>query len=416
MAVADTSCPHIAIVGGGMVGVSLALMLAGRCSSSTAIRITLIEQFPFPEHDSHSLFQPSFDARSTALSAGSVAILQSLGCWEALRKHAEPIGHIHISDRGHYGNTLLHAQDYSLPALGYVIENRWLGQCLLARLEQLQQTAPIHCMAPATVERCQLSANAAELSVRHRNDTLERVTADVVLIADGAKSPLRKTLGIDTSTTSYKQSAIITNVALQEPHQGVAYERFTQEGPLAVLPLETCKGTHRASVVWTRNSDLVDDVMSLEDSHFLSALQSAFGYRAGMFTHVGQRHCYPLELVESVEQVRSRIVVAGNAAHFLHPVAGQGFNLSLRDSEVLADVLLQAHQRKQDMGSYSVLSEYEQQRERDQQVTIGLTDTMVNVFSSQKLSLAAMRQIGLLSLQVLPPLKHALAKQMMGMA
>lgn len=418
MSHADQPCPHIAIVGGGMVGVTLALMLADQSSTSSPLKITLIEKFPFPKTQEDQSLQPSFDARSTALSAGSVGLLKQLGCWDKLKQHAEPIRDIHISDKGHYGGTLLNAADYDVDALGYVLENRWLGQCLLQRLDELQQQVNIQCLAPATVESCQFTQRSAVLSIRQPDDIESSLEADVVLIADGAESPLRQSLGIDARTTAYKQSAIIANVALKAPHQGVAYERFTEQGPLAVLPLETCDGVHRASVVWTRHNhegnNQAEALMALDDNDFLSALQDCFGYRAGVFTQVGQRHCYPLELVEATEQVRSRIVIAGNAAHFLHPVAGQGFNLSLRDSAVLAGILIKAHSNGQDIGALKVLSEYEKQREKDQQLTIGLTNAMVKTFSTRGMSLSVMRQLGLLSLQAVPAMKQSLARQMMG--
>jgi 2-polyprenyl-6-methoxyphenol 4-hydroxylase len=413
---------HIAIVGGGMVGVSLAIMLAQACESSAqAMRISLIEKLPFPtppphtdQSDTH--YQPSFDARSTALSAGSVALLNTIRVWSRLQHQAQAIQKIHISDKGHYSNTQLHADDHKLDALGYVVENRWLGHCLLARL----QDTSVHCIAPATVSGCQIKKTGAVLSITQKDEQQHEseyeLNADVVLIADGADSPLRQSLGIDSDTTPYHQSAIITNIALKQSHQGIAYERFTSQGPLAVLPLSHCDGLHRASVVWTRDTQQAKTVMALDDDAFIQQLQKCFGYRADYIQHVGQRHCYPLALVQAKEQVRSHIVVLGNAAHFLHPVAGQGFNLSLRDSAVLVDVLRQAMSEQQALGHYDVLQRYQQQREKDQQLTIGLTNAMVNTFSSTKMSVSVLRQMGLLSLNAIPSAKKILAKQMMGMS
>lgn len=399
---------HIAIVGGGMVGVSLALMLAKNVGNTS---ISLIEKFPFPETNSSSIEQPSFDARSTALSAGSVALLQTIDCWSELSQYAEPIQHIHISDRGHYGNTLLHASDYDVDALGYVVENSRLGQCLL---QQLQQTH-VKCIAPATVEQCQLKKQGVELQLKGGNGA-ELLLADLVVIADGADSPLRASLGIDHHITQYQQSAIITNVSLQKSHGNIAYERFTDQGPLALLPLNEYNGEHRASVVWTRDTQHTDDLMQLNDEDFKQALQACLGYRADRIKHVGKRQSYPLQLVQAAEQVRSNIVVVGNAAHFLHPVAGQGFNLSLRDSASLAQVLQQGLSHHPSVGNYKTLKHYVHQREKDQAVTIGLTDIMVKTFSSSQLSMSILRQLGLLSLQTFPAMKKTLAKQMMGMA
>jgi 2-polyprenyl-6-methoxyphenol 4-hydroxylase len=410
---------HIAIVGGGMVGVSLALMLSQAFENSPqAVHISLIEQFPFPS--AHTQQTPthhasSFDARSTALSAGSVELLNTLGVWENLQEQAQAIQHIHISDKGHYSNTQLHAQDHGLDALGYVVENRQLGYGLL---EQLQNTA-VECIAPATVSACRMKKGGAILQItqtdEQAHDCVTERHADVVLIADGTDSPLRQSLGIDCDMTPYHQSAIIMNIALKEPHQGIAYERFTDQGPLAVLPLKDCDGLHRAAVVWTRDTQQADTVMAYSDAQCMQQLQTCFGYRAGYIEHVGQRHCYPLALVQAKEQVRSHIVVVGNAAHFLHPVAGQGFNLSLRDNAVLAKTLREAVEKEQAIGHYQTLQRYQQEREKDQQLTIGLTHAMVDTFSSKKWSLSALRQMGLLSLHAMPLAKKTLARQMMGM-
>lgn len=419
---------HIAIVGGGMVGMSLAIMLSqALVDSQQAVRITLIEKFPLlpsspqgdaPPHEDIAapIHIPSFDARSTALSAGSVELLKTIQLWPALKAQAQPITDIHISDKGHYGSTQLQAHNYGLDALGYVVENRGLGQCLLARLQQTS----VRCIAPATVSRCQIKKTGAVLHLTHTDENNHsnesQLNADLVLIADGADSPLRQSLGIDSDSTPYHQSAIITNIALKKPHQGVAYERFTSQGPLAVLPLSDCEGLHRASVVWTRETQQADDIMALDNNAFMQQLQDCFGYRADHIQQVGQRHCYPLALVQAKEQIRSHIVVLGNAAHFLHPVAGQGFNLSLRDSAALVKVLSQAVHAQQPIGHYKTLHAYEQLREKDQQLTMGLTDAMVKTFSSSKASLSVMRQLGLLSLHALPMAKKTLARQMMGVS
>jgi 2-polyprenyl-6-methoxyphenol 4-hydroxylase len=426
----------IVIIGGGMVGISLALMLSKALSKThPSIPITLIEKFPFPEKNTTPSLQPSFDSRATALSAGSVKLLQDIDCWEAVSQQAEPIRDIHISDRGHYAGTLLHARDYSVDALGYVVENSALGQCLL---QQLRQTA-VNCIAPATVEQCRFTRQGVELSLKKndvspdlkkalisktvkgkeaKNKKVSQILqADLVLVADGADSPLSKSLGIETQITQYQQSAIIANVALAKPHKNIAYERFTDQGPLALLPLGDCNGMHRASVVWTRETKQVDGLMQRSDEDFLQELQRCFGYRADHMLQVGKRQVYPLQLMQATEQVRSHLVLMGNAAHFLHPVAGQGFNLSLRDCATLVSVLAAvspgtAHTK---LGDYKILKEYLSQREADQLMTVGLTHALVNTFSSSRLSLSILRQCGLLSLQALPQVKAHLAQQMMGM-
>jgi 2-polyprenyl-6-methoxyphenol 4-hydroxylase len=457
---------HIVIVGGGMVGLSLALMLAKYLPD--AIDISLIEKFAFSSdskknsskksalHTSAShnniskanaeetIQQESFDARSTAISAGSAALLASIDCWDSLSDYVEAINTIHISDRGHYASTQLNAQEQAVDALGYVVENRSLGHCLL---QQLQQSR-VQTIAPATVERCQFTQqdvkitlvtekpekeNSQEQSSKKNGPNKEAnsqsVSADLLIIADGADSPLCRSIGIGSQKTNYQQSAIIANVALDNPHKGIAYERFTDQGPLALLPLPDCEQQHRAALVWTRNCEEANRLASASDEEFLSELQQALGHRAGKLTHVGERQMYPLALVQSSEQVRSRVVVMGNAAHFLHPVAGQGFNLSLRDCASLVDVLavfsvdIDSMEEKSstddhdaNVGDLAVLQRYLLCRETDQQRTIALTDTMVKTFSSTELSRSIFRQTGLLGLNAMPTAKKILAKQMMGMA
>jgi 2-octaprenyl-6-methoxyphenol hydroxylase len=410
---------RIVIVGGGMVGISLALMLSKSFANSRCpVHIALIEQFAFPsappetqdktEGEFSPMPQESFDARSTALSAGSVGLLAEVACWSELSVYAEAIQHIHISDQGHYNNTLLNAQDYALEALGYVVENRRLGQCLL---QQLRQTK-VECIAPATVEQCRFTQQGVELTLQQPTQNTI-LGADLVLIADGAQSALVRSLGIESDTQAYQQSAIIANVALAKPHKSIAYERFTRQGPLALLPLNDADGLHRAAVVWTRDTQEIASLMSLSDETFLQALQACLGYRADYLVNVGKREVYPLQLVQAKEQVRSRVVIMGNAAHFLHPVAGQGFNLSLRDCATLAAVL---SEHPHSLGDYAALKHYERRREVDQQITVGLTHGMVNTFSSNKRSLSILRQLGLAGLNSLPVLKTLLARQMMGVS
>ncbi|MFT7386809.1 MAG: 2-polyprenyl-6-methoxyphenol 4-hydroxylase [Candidatus Endobugula sp.] len=427
---------HIIIVGGGMVGLSLALMLADRLSDT--INISLIEKCAFSGVSTVSkknvlgniqlpnlTYQPSFDARSTAISAGSAELLQSIDCWQLLVPLVESIASIHISDRGHYASTQLNATEQKIDALGYVVENRTLGHVLL---QQLHQTR-VNIIAPATVDKCRFTQHNVEIDLADNNreqatKSSQKLSADLLIIADGADSPLCQAIGIDTKITAYKQSAIIANVAVDKPHKGMAYERFTDQGPLALLPLADCEQQHRAALVWTRNSIDAEHLMSASDEQFLSELQQTMGYRASKITHVGERVSYPLALVQSEEQVRSRVVVMGNAAHFLHPVAGQGFNLSLRDCVSLADTLADSlidNARgnisvSKKIGALSTLQQYLASRESDQQRTIALTDTMVNTFSSNALSRSIFRQCGLLSLNAMPVAKKILARQMMGLA
>jgi 2-polyprenyl-6-methoxyphenol 4-hydroxylase len=410
MTLANNSDTKIAIVGGGMVGISLALFLSQSLSN---VNIVLIEKFSFPQSSNNELppvpeLQTSFDARSTAISAGGASLLQRLGCWPLIKKHAEKIRSIHISDKGNFHGSQLLAEEYDVDALGYVVENTWLGQCLLYQLQQ----SNVECLAPAVVTQCHFKKDCVELSLEQHE--IKQLNVNLVIAADGTDSPLCKMVGIDHVTKPYTQSALIANIALAEPHQGVAYERFTEEGPIALLPLEQCNNRHRSALVWTHPSDKVDAALALSDEQLLAVLQKTFGYRAGAFTAIGERQAYPLTQVVASEQARSRFVVAGNAAHFLHPVAGQGFNLSLRDGAVLAEVLSQAQQSGDDLACFDVLQRYIKQREQDQNITIGLTHSMVKMFSSDKKIFSLLRQFGLMNLNIHTSIKKAFVKQMMG--
>ena len=399
---------NIVIIGGGMVGVSLALLLS-RVLQKKSVSITLVEQFAFPKVQASPVFQPSFDERSTALSAGSIAILQQIGCWPLLKNECETIASVHVSDRGHFGGVQLNAKDYNMDALGYVVENRRLGSVLIQQL----QLSHVECIAPATVKKCIPKKKGYTLIIDQANTDIHK-QADLVLVADGADSQVRQSLGIDTDVTDYQQSALIANVSLDRDHNRIAYERFTDEGPLALLPLPTFNNTCRAALVWTVPSHQQESLMNQSVSELLTLLQQRFGFRGGNIIDIGKRHIYPLKLVKAKEQVRSHLVVVGNAAHFLHPVAGQGFNLALRDCQALADCLRQAQDQEQPLGEYSHLSTYLEAQAADQYSTIELTHHLVKLFSSQRLPLAVLRQLGFMGMHSLPFAKHQFAQKMMG--
>lgn len=403
---------HIVIVGGGMVGISLALMLAKHLPAS-AVDITLIEQFAL--NNPSSIQQPSFDDRSTALSAGTTNILQELGCWADLEQDAEKIKCVHVSDRGHFGGTRLLAQDYQLDAVGYVIENKQLGQALIKQLQQSSVT----CLAPASVTQCKPKKAAYQLSVdsaAQEEKQQSYIDADLLLIADGAHSPLRSMLGIDVDSTDYQQSALIANVELEQDHRGIAYERFTDEGPIALLPLPDINHKHRAALVWTLPSAKAREISSASPEFIVQQLQQRLGFRMGNITGIGERKLYPLTLIQAREQIRSHMAIIGNAAHFLHPVAGQGFNLALRDCWVLTECLQHAQQQNQALGKLSILNNYLDRQVLDQDLTIGLTNSLVTLFSSTVLPKIVLRQLGLLSLNLLPVAKNQFAQKMMGLS
>lgn len=401
-------CFDIAIIGGGMVGASLALLLA---KQKTNWKIALLEVQPFADTD-QSHYHPSFDARSTAIAQGSVEILRELGVWDNLVKHATAISQVHVSDAGHFMGGLIDASTYDLDAVGYVIPNAWIGRVLLA---QLQTQKNIQLFAPVRVEKLIPLQEGAQLLVKSGEEIFD-LTTKLAVVADGGDSPLRKSLGIDSNIKDYDQTALIANIAYSEAHQGVAYERFTSQGPLALLPLGESATAKESALVLTLPRDQAAEIVELNDEDFLQHLQTRFGNRLGKFTRVSQRHAYELKLVTAREQIRSHIVLVGNAAHFLHPVAGQGFNLSLRDCVCLVDALIQGEAAGKQIGELSVLQNYLDRQALDQTLTIEFSDKLVRMFSSSSLPLIALRHLGFVGLDLLPAVKSQFAAQTMGTA
>ncbi|MEK0361871.1 2-octaprenyl-6-methoxyphenyl hydroxylase [Pseudomonas sp. CBC3] len=384
----------LAIIGGGLVGASLALALQ-KGAKARGWTIELIEPF-----EPGSEYQPSYDARSTALSYGTRLIYQRLGVWEQIAQRAEPITQIQVSDRGRAGAARLDAKTEHVPALGYVVENAWIGHCLWQVLDD--EVVVRRC--PAEVERMQAVVDGFRLTLTDG----KQLDCNLAVLADGGRSALREQLGIDIKRTPYGQTALIANVTPGKPHGGNAFERFTDEGPMALLPLPD----NRCALVWTRPEQDAARLVALSEAEFLGELQQAFGYRLGSFQQVGARHLYPLELIEAEEQVRSSLVVLGNAAHSLHPIAGQGYNLSLRDTEALAAALLASPAR---LGDLAVLQAYHRQQRSDQWLTVGFSDRVTQLFGdSGNLSVAG-RNLGLLGLDLLPPAKTWFARQAMGL-
>lgn len=398
----------IAIIGGGMVGTSLASLLA---ASQPQLRIALIEAQPFAQADELH-FQSSFDARSTALSYGSAKVLRELGLWQTLQQHITPITQVHVSDRGHFLGGVIDAAENNLDAVGYVVENAWLGKVLLA---QVQAQKNIQCFAASVVTGLTPQQDGALLSVTANEQDFYLKSA-LAIVADGGDSPLRSALGIGTQTRAYGQTAIITNVEFSEPHQGIAYERFTDQGPLALLPLGESVHAQQSALVWTLHSPQADDILALSDADFLAQLQQRFGFRVGHFKRVAARYSYPLQLVLAEEQIRSHLVLLGNAAHFLHPVAGQGFNLALRDCVCLVETLREAIAQQKNPGDLAVLQNYLHKQTLDQQITVEFSDKLVRLFSSDYLPFIALRHLGLLSLESIPFIKQQFVAQTMGTA
>ena len=388
----------LAIVGGGLVGASLALALR-----PTGLRVALIEGVA-PDAAS----QPSFDDRTTALGNGTRRVFESLGVWSAMADEAAPIRQIHVSDAGRAGFARLDAREHDIDAFGYVITNRSMGRALNAALAEhvsLERRMPARCTTVAFGEEgVVLNTEPGEQPLRAR----------LVVAADGANSLVRSAAGLEASVEDYQQVAIVAHVASSRAADGTAYERFTPTGPFAVLPLHN----GHYGIVWTLSPSAAEEVLALSDTDYLARLQTAFGWRIGRLLRVGQRQAYPLRLTRAAAVTAERCVLIGNAAQALHPVAGQGFNLGLRDAVTLAELLADAKRDDADVdiGSAAVLAEFARRRSADREGIIDFTDRLVKLFGDQRPGVPLLRDVGLLLFDLSPTAKQAMSRLSWGFA
>ena len=388
----------LAIVGGGLVGASLALALR-----PTGLRVALIEGVA-PDAAS----QPSFDDRTTALGNGTRRVFESLGVWSAMADEVAPIRQIHVSDAGRAGFARLDAREHDIDAFGYVITNRSMGRALNAALAEhvsLERRMPARCTAVAFGEEgVVLNTEPGEQPLRAR----------LVVAADGANSLVRSAAGLEASVEDYQQVAIVAHVASSRAADGTAYERFTPTGPFAVLPLHN----GHYGIVWTLSPSAAEEVLALSDTDYLARLQTAFGWRIGRLLRVGQRQAYPLRLTRAAAVTAERCVLIGNAAQALHPVAGQGFNLGLRDAVTLAELLADAKRDDADVdiGSAAVLAEFARRRSADREGIIDFTDRLVKLFGDQRPGVPLLRDVGLLLFDLSPTAKQAMSRLSWGFA
>jgi len=386
----------VAIVGGGMVGASFALALL-----ETGIRVLLVEGVA-----PNSSAQPSFDERTTALGNASRRIFQGLGVWDAIAPEAAAIRTIHVSDAGRFGFSRLRAAEQGIEAFGYVVANRVIGAALWQRLGAAEDRG-ITLRVPARVDAVDITAERVELTVVGDSGLPESFTARLVVAADGAHSNVRAAAGIQAEIEDYDQVAIVAAVGADRPHDGTAYERFTPSGPLAVLPLQG--GGY--GVIWSCSPQRAEELLALDAATYLQELQMRFGWRAGKFTRIGKRVSYPLKLSRAATTIGTRTVLIGNAAQSLHPVAGQGFNLGLRDAAMLAEVLANARSAEApDVGSPELLRRFAEWRAADRSGVIRFTDGLVKLFGSSVPGVGILRNLGLLLFDLSPPAKSALAR------
>jgi len=394
----------VVIAGGGLSGALSALSLSQlKQSDGSALSIAIVETNPILQHP-----KLSFDSRVLALSHGSAAYLNLLGVWPLLVDDAAPIEDIHISDRGHYGKARIYANEHQVAALGYVIEMSLLGNALLAELAKLSN---ITWFCPDEISDIQWKQQQVDIKLSSRN----QLTAKLLLACDGAQSGCRTFANIASTSKPYKQSALIANVSMVHPHQNVAYERFTEHGPIAMLPLnDGSQNSKKCSLVWTLPPDTAKETAALDDLTFKLTLEQAFGSWLGAVEKVGERVVYPLHLVTANEQVFHRMVLVGNASHTIHPIAGQGFNLGLRDVAELVTCINNLMKKNEDIATFSALTEYAEQRKLDHKQVIALTDSLVTLFSNQLPPLVVGRNIGLKVLNYFSPLKKAFVNKTMG--
>lgn len=394
----------VAIIGGGLVGGSLACALA-----RTKRKVALIESAPTdfgqpPDDASHAPRHPADDERVIALALGSQRIFDALGLWPDLAADSEPILRVHVSERGQCGFARLDHLEEGVAALGYVVPARAIGAAIRRTLAQADR---IDMLRPARFVTHSVRDNGIDLEIRTDGETRQLRTR-LLVAADGGESGIRERLGLKAREYDYGQDAIVTTVIPDRPQAGVAFERFTDSGPLALLPMTG----GRYSVVWTARERETAALLALSDAEFLSRLQERFGYRLGGLTQATPRYAYPLKFRSLRNPIQERLALIGNAAHRLHPVAGQGFNLGLRDVAALAEALA----RNADPGAAATLADYAHWRGGDQFVTANLTDALARLFAIPWTPVRIARGLGLLGLDLLPYLRHRVAKRLMGLS
>lgn len=384
----------LVVSGGGLVG-ALAALLVARAQPQWQVHVLEPNQQG-----------PAQDQRVIALAAATVELLQQHGIWAELAAHACGIEHIHVSDRQQFGMTRLHAKQHGVPALGQVIAAALLNQTLY---QACQQQANIVWHSGA-----RFISTSAERDYRlvnyEQNEQTHTLTTQLLVGADGQRSEVRAQLGIQTTSTDYEQVGVVGILHLQQGLKGWAYERFTDSGPIALLPMTN----NRASLVWSVSASVAEQLLQANESTFVRHCQQAFGFRAGLFSGIEQRAHYPLQLHLAERSIAHRALLIGNASHTLHPIAGQGFNLGVRDAIALRDSLTSSSVDCTDAGSYGRVAAYWQLREADYRTIIGLTDGLVRGFSNQLWPLTAVRSLALLGLDHCAPVRQQFARQTMG--
>jgi 2-octaprenyl-6-methoxyphenol hydroxylase len=388
----------VVIVGGGLVGASLACAL-----SPLGIKVALLEAVSIRAQS-----QPSYDDRTLALSASSCRILQGLGIWPSLVKNATAIREVQVREFERPGRVILDPKELGLDRFGHVVEARVFGAAVMERLPRLEN---LDFICPATVTGVEVDDQQATVEVTSEAGS-QQIQAGLLVGADGANSIIRESLGIASESHDYRQTAVICNITPEQDHAGRAFECFTRTGPFAVMP----HVNGRCGLIWCVSSEEVAGMMEMPDEQFMSLAEQRFGNHLGRFLKIGKRSCYPLRLVRALEDTRLRSVIIGNAAHAIHPVGAQGFNLGLRDAAVLAELISAESSKgsKADYGDRTLLNRYSEWRKEDHQETIAYSDGLARIYSNPTPLAGSARTAGLLAHAFFPSLRRKLAVRMMG--
>jgi 2-octaprenyl-6-methoxyphenol hydroxylase len=387
---------HVAIVGGGLAGLSLACLL-GQAGVSTAC----IDQAPPGVSADH-------DLRTTAVSFGSQKILDAAGVWRHLSGKTCAIDNIRILDGG--SSMLLNflSSEVENKSFGWIVENADLRAALMKTFQSCESLAHI---APAKVRDFRVDENSAAVILE--DDSV--ISAQLVIGADGRNSFTRQWMGVRTRGWSYGQRAVICTAAHENPHHNAAVEHFFPEGPFAVLPMQDATdGTHRSSVVFTEHGPEEKSLMRLDDAAFEKILAEKFPADYGEIALIGKRACYPLGLVHAAHYIAPRMALVADAAHGIHPIAGQGLNLGFRDVKELAALIARARERGEDVGAPDLLETYQRRRRPDNMAMVAMTDGLNRLFSNDIPPVRALRRAGLKMVARLAPAKKFFMRQAMG--
>lgn len=385
----------VAIVGGGIVGLTLACAL-----QDSGLQVALIE--------ARVESVAAVKGQAYHVNLLSSRIFDGIGVWEQLRSGVNPIEQIHLSDQDYPGVVRFDVQDLQTSALGYVSEHCVLLNGLRHFLNQCDNVTSL---CPVEVIATETQANAVELTLRQDGQEW-LVRSRLLVAADGVRSPIRQKASIQTIGWQYWQSCVVAFIKPEKPHHNIAYERFQADGPFAILPLpgNICR------IVWTAPKQAAADILALDKQEFLAKLKTRYGEQMGELELVGDRYLFPVQLMQSRQYVRSRLALIGDAAHCCHPVGGQGINLGIRDAAALAEVLKTAHQQGKDIGNLQVLRQYERWRKLENWKILAFTDVLDRLFSNRILPIVILRRCGLWMLQHLYPVKQIALRLMVGLS